>query len=159
MTHATSIHNELHNMYNSPNIIRINISMSEMSGACSTHGGWENTKVRYHMGGVRRVGKLILKWIRKEQETGELSRYSDGLQTARLGFDSRKGQDFYLLRSVQICSGAHPSSHTIGTGGCFLVIKQPGCEADHSPPSSAEAMNSGAIKLHSPIRLHGIVLN
>jgi hypothetical protein len=41
MTHATNIHNELHNIHNSPNIIRINISMSEMSGACSTHGGYE----------------------------------------------------------------------------------------------------------------------
>jgi hypothetical protein len=27
----------------------------------------------------------------------------------------------------------------------FLAVKQPGCEVDHSPPSSAEVKNGGAI--------------
>jgi hypothetical protein len=37
-------------------------------------------------------------------------------------------------------------------------LKRQRREADHSPPSSADIMNCGAI-LHSPIRLHGVLLD
>jgi hypothetical protein len=37
-------------------------------------------------------------------------------------------------------------------------VKRPGREADHSPPSSAEVKNGGAIP-PLPIHLHGMVLN
>jgi hypothetical protein len=33
-----------------------------------------------------------------------------------------------------------------------------GCEADHSPPSSAKVEECGELYLHSPIHLHGVVL-
>jgi hypothetical protein len=33
-------------------------------------------------------------------------------------------------------------------------VKMPGYEADHSPPTNAEVK-----KMHSPLRLHGIMLN
>jgi hypothetical protein len=43
---------------------------------------------------------------------------------------------------VQTGSGAHPASHTMGTGGPFPGGKaRPGRDADHSPPSSAEVEN------------------
>jgi hypothetical protein len=32
----------------------------------------------------------------------------------------------------------HPASYPMGTRGSFPGVKQPGREADHSPPSSAE---------------------
>jgi hypothetical protein len=35
-----------------------------------------------------------------------------------------------------------PSLQSNGTRNCFLGVKRPGREADHSPPSSAEVMNS-----------------
>jgi hypothetical protein len=39
-------------------------------------------------------------------------------------------------------SGAHPASCKMGTGGPFPGGKaQPVCDADHSPPSSAEVVN------------------
>jgi hypothetical protein len=42
----------------------------------------------------------------------------------------------------QTASGAHPASYTMGTGGPFPKRKtQPGRDADHSPPSSAEVSN------------------
>jgi hypothetical protein len=51
-----------------------------------------------------------------------------------------------LLHSVQTDSGAHPASYPMGTRGSFpRVVKRPGLEADHSPLSSAEIKNSGAI--------------
>jgi hypothetical protein len=43
---------------------------------------------------------------------------------------------------VQTGSGAHPVSFPMGAGNSFPRVKQPGCEADHSPPSSAEVKNA-----------------
>jgi hypothetical protein len=37
-------------------------------------------------------------------------------------------------------------------------IKRPGHEADHSPPTSAEVKKNVNLYIHSPIRLHGLVL-
>jgi hypothetical protein len=39
-----------------------------------------------------------------------------------------------------------------------LGVKRPRCEADHSPPSSAEVKKCVELYLHSPIHLHGAVL-
>jgi hypothetical protein len=50
-------------------------------------------------------------------------------------------RDFSLLHSAQTGCEASPASYPMGTRG----VKQPGSEADHSPPSSAEVMNSGTI--------------
>jgi desulfoferrodoxin (superoxide reductase-like protein) len=38
-------------------------------------------------------------------------------------------------------------------------VKRQGREADHSPPASAEVKENVALYIHSPIRLHGVVLN
>jgi hypothetical protein len=40
-----------------------------------------------------------------------------------------------------------------------LEVKRPGREADHSPPSSAEGKECVELYLHSPIRLHGVMLS
>jgi hypothetical protein len=48
-------------------------------------------------------------------------------------------EDFSSSPCVQTGSGAHPASYPMGTGGPFPRGKaQPRCDADHSPPSSAE---------------------
>jgi hypothetical protein len=48
-------------------------------------------------------------------------------------------EDFFSSPCVQTGSGAHPANCTMGTGGPFPGGKaRPGCDADHSPPSSAE---------------------
>jgi hypothetical protein len=44
-------------------------------------------------------------------------------------------------------------------GAFSLRVKHPGHEADHSPLSSAEVKEWVELYLHSPIRLHGMVLN
>jgi hypothetical protein len=41
-------------------------------------------------------------------------------------------------------------SYPMGTRGFFPGIKQPGREADHSPPSSAEVKEWVELYLHSP---------
>jgi hypothetical protein len=45
---------------------------------------------------------------------------------------------FALRHYVQTGSGSHPASYPMGTGAVSPGVKWPGCEADHSPPSSAE---------------------
>jgi hypothetical protein len=65
---------------------------------------------------------------------------SDRLGAGRPGFDSWQGQDFSFLHSVQTASGPNQR------------------QAHLSPPSSAEA-RTVELYLHSPVRLHGVVLN
>jgi hypothetical protein len=48
--------------------------------------------------------------------------------------------NFSLHHRVQTGSGVHSAAYTTGTGGFSLWVKQPGREADHSPPSSAEVV-------------------
>jgi hypothetical protein len=44
-------------------------------------------------------------------------------------------------------------------GNLSLGVKRLGREADHSPPSSVEVKECMELYLHSPIRLHGVVLS
>jgi hypothetical protein len=55
--------------------------------------------------------------------------------------------------------GAHPASYPMGTRGSFPRVKQPGREADHSPPSNAVVKNEWSYTSIPPIRLHGVVLS
>jgi hypothetical protein len=53
-----------------------------------------------------------------------------------------EAEDFSSSVCVQTGSGAHPASCPVGTEGSFPGGKvQPGRDADHSPPSSAEVKN------------------
>jgi hypothetical protein len=67
--------------------------------------------------------------------------------------------NFSLHHRVQNGSWAHPASYPMGARGFFLVVKRRRREADHSPPSSAEVTECVELYLHSPIRLHGVVLS
>jgi hypothetical protein len=62
------------------------------------------------------------------------------------GFDSRQGQEIFLF-SIASRPALGPNQLLIQwvSGGCSPGVKQPECEADHSPPSSAEVKNDGVI--------------
>jgi hypothetical protein len=62
-----------------------------------------------------------------------------------------------LHHRVQNGSGAHPVQWA--PGALSLGVKRSGREADHSLPSSAEVKECVDLYLHSPIRLHGVVLS
>jgi hypothetical protein len=62
----------------------------------------------------------------------------------------------HALHVVQTSSGVHPTSYPMGTGDYFPGVERQGREADHSPPTSAEVKK---MWIHSPIRLHGVMLN
>jgi hypothetical protein len=69
--------------------------------------------------------------------------YSAGLRAGLPEFRDQAGAgNFPLCHRVQTGSGAHPASYPVGTRGSFPSGKWPGCEADHSPPSSAEVNNA-----------------
>jgi hypothetical protein len=61
-----------------------------------------------------------------------------------------EAKDFSSSLCIQTGPGAHPASCPIGTGGKALL----GCDADRSPPSSAEVENEKEL-YSSPWRLHG----
>jgi hypothetical protein len=44
-------------------------------------------------------------------------------------------------------------------GALSLDVNWPGCEADHSSPSSAKIKNAWSYTSTLPIRLHGVVLS
>jgi hypothetical protein len=64
-------------------------------------------------------------------------------KTGRSRFNPRqRKEDFSSNLCVQTGSGAHPASCSMRTGGPFPGGKtRPGCDADHSPPYSAEVVN------------------
>jgi hypothetical protein len=65
---------------------------------------------------------------------------------------------FFLPHNARNGSVVHPVSYTMGTTASLSGVKRQRREASHSPPSIAEVRNGG-VYLHSPIRLHGIVLD
>jgi hypothetical protein len=79
-----------------------------------------------------------------------MSRVSSGSIVSDYGLDDwaievrspAGAKDFSSSLCVQTGFGAHPASCTMGTGGPFPGGKaRQGCDADHSPPSSAEVVN------------------
>jgi hypothetical protein len=68
---------------------------------------------------------------------------------SRVRFPARAG-NFSLHHCVQNGSGAHPASYPWVSGALSLEIKWLGCEAHHSPPSSAKVKEGVELYLHSP---------
>jgi hypothetical protein len=70
---------------------------------------------------------------------------------------------FFLFHSVQIGSGLHPATYTMGIGGSLLGegLKQLGRKFDLSPPYSAKVKNGGAIPPfpHSPVFMACCLVN
>jgi hypothetical protein len=59
-------------------------------------------------------------------------------------------RNFSLQHHVQTASGAHPASYPMGTRALSLGVKWSGCEAEHSPPSSAKFKECVELYVHSP---------
>jgi hypothetical protein len=67
--------------------------------------------------------------------------------------------NFSLRHRVKTDCGSHPAFYPMTTGVLSPVVKRPGREADHSPPSSAEVKEWVALYLQSQIRLHVVVFS
>jgi hypothetical protein len=68
------------------------------------------------------------------------------------------GKNFHFSTSSIPALGP-PASYSMGAGALSPGVKRMGREADHSPPPSAEVKKTLSLYIHSPIRLHGVVLN
>jgi hypothetical protein len=82
------------------------------------------------------------------RENGQSSFYSNWIQTRR-----QRGQSFSPGRGKNFLHVVQP---------LILKIpgdKAPGCEADHSTPTSAEVKKTWIYIFIPPIHLHGVVLN
>jgi hypothetical protein len=87
-------------------------------------------------------------------------RWATGWTIGVLGFDSQRGLGIFLSTTASR-TALEPTQTPIQwvQGGLSLGVKRPGREADHSPPTSAEVKECVEPYLHSPIRLHGVVLS
>jgi hypothetical protein len=74
----------------------------------------------------------------------QFSNSATGLSTEESGLDSRQGQE---TSSIQLRPAVGPTQPPIQwvPGPVSLTLKRQGCEARHSPPSSAEVKNDGPI--------------
>jgi hypothetical protein len=78
-------------------------------------------------------------------------RYSDGLPAGQPRFDSRQGKIFlHSITSKRLWG--RPNLVSNGHHGLLSPgLKRPGCEADHSSPSSAEVEKGAAVPPLSPL--------
>jgi hypothetical protein len=77
-----------------------------------------------------------------------------------VGFDFRRGLRIFLITTASrtvLGPTQHPTQWV--PGALSLRVKRSGREADHSPSSSAEVKECVDLYLHSPIRLHGVMLS
>jgi len=74
------------------------------------------------------------------------------------GIEKAIGLYFGRTTSRKALGPAKPTIQWV-PGALSLGVKRPGREAEHSSPSSADFEQCVELHLHSPIRLHGEVLN
>jgi hypothetical protein len=78
-----------------------------------------------------------------------LSRYSDGIQAGRPGFVYRQWQEIFLYSTASRPALGPTQPPIYSVPKAFSPgLKLSGAEADHSPPSSAEAKNEAIYPLH-----------
>jgi hypothetical protein len=91
-----------------------------------------------------------------------LSRCSAGLRAggrgSRVRFPAGAGNFSLHAASRTALGPTQPLIHWV-IGALFMAVKWQGREADHSPPSNFEVKECVELHLHSPIRLHGVVVS
>ena len=110
------------------------------SGMCFVrlHNHWGEKRLYPSLEGAFSV----FSWYYKQWKLEGHRRFSEcatgwTIQCLNHSWDMR----FYLLQNIQIGSEAHPASCSVSRRTLSLGIKWPGCEPDHSSPSSAEDKN------------------
>jgi hypothetical protein len=75
-------------------------------------------------------------------------------------FESRQELGIFLFTTVSrpALGPTQPPIQWV-PGALSLGVKRRGCEADHSPPSTAEVKSAWNYTSITPLRLHGMVLS
>jgi hypothetical protein len=81
--------------------------------------------------------------------------YSNGCYTWKQRLPVRVPVEvrFFSSSSFRPAPGPHPDSSPVDTWGLSSEVKLPRRQSDYTPPTTAD------LYIHSPIRLHGIVLS
>jgi hypothetical protein len=69
------------------------------------------------------------------------------------------GRGVRVSHIVHTGSGAHPASYPMGTGGSFLSGKAAGAWGWSLTSNYRQGQEYMDLYIHSPIHLHGVVLN
>jgi hypothetical protein len=86
--------------------------------------------------------------------------WATGWTVGVLRFDSRLGLRIFLFTTASrtALGPTQPPTQWV-LGVLSVAVKRPGREADHSSSSSADVKEYVELYLHSPIRLHGVVVS
>jgi hypothetical protein len=76
-----------------------------------------------------------------------------------LELDSGRGLGILFITASRTALGPTQPPIQWVPGALSLGVKQPGRQADHSPPSSAEVKNAWSYTATTPICLHGVVIS
>jgi len=94
-----------------------------------------------------------------KEEPEQLSSIALGYELDDGRFESRQGLRIFLLTTTSRPALGPTLPHIQWVPEAFsLEVKRLGCESDHLPPCSAYVKEWVELYLHSPIRLHGVVL-
>jgi hypothetical protein len=82
-------------------------------------------------------------WLTARNDFFELIRRENFARVTTGVRSPAEAKDFFFSLCVQTSCEAHPASYPVGTGGPLPGGKaRPTCDADYSPPSSAEVNNA-----------------
>jgi hypothetical protein len=99
--------------------------------------------------------------LRKPRDSPVVQRWATGWMIGRGGgFEYRQGLEIFLFDTMSrpALEPTQPPNQGV-PGALSLGVKRPGCEANHSPPSSAKVNNVWRYISTPPIRLHGVVFS
>jgi hypothetical protein len=82
-----------------------------------------------------------------------------GLEDGGVGVRVPVRQEFLRFHFLQTGSGVHPTSYTMGTRGFFLGGKAAGVWSWPLISNWCRGQENMGLYIHSPIRLHGVVIN
>jgi hypothetical protein len=93
-------------------------------------------KVQFHIRHLTYTDSALRQWGLHTKSGGSL------VSTASVKGSNSDKDKFFLSKTAQTGSGAHPASYSVATGVNFRVVKWQGREADHSPLSNVEVKDS-----------------
>jgi hypothetical protein len=135
--------------------------LTQITLSCTLFQHWNSTCHNVIIWGNKRCLSFAVKFNWKEhlllfQESGQLTRYNDGLRAS--GFDFQQGQEIFLHPTMSRPALGPNQPHIQWVPGAFPGSKAAGREADNVPSSSTKSRMVD-LYLHSLIRPHGVMFN
>jgi len=117
--------------------IRLHLWINKVRTACSMHP--RNNSCIWHNCALKSTGKKTFDL--SETHTFRSYYLATCYGPDGLGFKPPWASGYLFSTTIQTSPCAYPASRTIGIGALILGMKQPGHDADHPIPSTAQAKN------------------